>query len=311
MARSPAWASALRRAFRLAQRRSNVVGIDYGYVYKDNTRLKTRGIRFHVAQKLPLSELPGEHVLPTEMDGQRCDVVEANYSPAGSPRAHCSPVQLGISVGNVERSSTGTLGLIVRDKHTDAPALMSNWHVLCGSPKAVVAERISQPGPLHLGSRPPRLAARLERWLLLDVGYDAAIALLNDDVAWLQQVFESTISVTGIEAPRNGMKLVKYGVTSGLTHAIVDGVAGAYQIDYSHYGDTKRWMDGIRLIRDEDHLETEISLGGDSGAAWLNEETGKVVALHFAGEDGVGPTAEYALAHPIAKVLDLLDVVLP
>ena len=107
------------------------------------------------------------------------------------------------------------------------------------------------------------------------------------------------------------MKLVKYGVTSGLTHAIVDGVDGGYQVDYSYYGDTKRWMDGIHLVRDGDHSEKEISLAGDSGAVWINEDSGKAVALHFAGEDGLGPTAEYALAHPLGRVLDLLEAELP
>jgi endonuclease G len=104
------------------------------------------------------------------------------------------------------------------------------------------------------------------------------------------------------------MKLVKAGAFSGFTHAIVDGIEGSYEMNYSGYGDDKRWMDGIRLKRDPSFPEQEISIAGDSGSVWLNPTTGRAVALHFAGEDDMGPSEEYALAHPIRRVLDLLNI---
>lgn len=67
-------------------------------------------------------------------------------------------------------------------------------------------------------------------------------------------------------------------------------------------------MDGIRLRRDPDYPETEISLAGDFGAVWVNAETGRAVGLHFGGEDSLGPSEEYALAHPIRRVLELLSI---
>jgi hypothetical protein len=304
---SPKWERPLAAALRRARHHPGVVGVDYGFVYKDGVRLKTLGIRFHVGLKMPLNELPPEHVLPEKMEGYRCDVVEARYSLHASPRAVCDPLQLGVSVGNLQRGTTGTMGLWARDLLTGATGIISNWHVLCGSPEAKAGEPISQPGPMHLGTQPGRVAAVLERWSNLDTGCDAALALLSPGITANQSLFESPLTVSGVEKPRVGMKVVKYGAISFLTHGMVDGIGGAFQIDYSSYGDTTRWIDGLRIVVDPEIPEDEISLGGDSGAAWVSTTTGKAVALHFAGEDGLGPTAEYALAQPLDRVLKLLD----
>jgi len=298
----------LSKALRLGRARTGVVGVDYGFVYQHDERLKKRGIRFHVAQKLPLTELPPEHVLPSELDDVRCDVVEARYSLHGNPREQCDPLQLGVSVGNVQRFTTGTMGYCVRDRYSGRPGFVSNWHVLCGSPDARASEPISQPGPMHQGTSPARIAATVERFTALDVGCDAALALLVPGVEQGQSLFENGLGISGSELPRLGTHLLKFGATSLLTHGLIDGVDGSYQVDYSAFGDTKRWIDGIRIVVDPAHPEPEISLAGDSGAAWVNPETRKAVAMHFGGEDGLGPTAEYALALPIRRVLELLDL---
>ena len=145
----------------------------------------------------------------------------------------------------------------------------------------------------------------------LDAGCDAALALLANGVRANESLFETQVAIRGVDAPRNGMKVVKFGAISSLTHGMVDGIGGAYEVDYSGYGDQKRWIDGARIVVDPDTQESEISLAGDSGAVWVNPISGKAVALHFAGEDGLGPTAEYALAQPLPRVFALLNVGLP
>jgi len=298
----------LARAVRLARGRPGVLGVDFGFIYRQGLRQDQQGIRFHVRHKRPLSALSAEQKLPEWLDAFPCDVIEASYSLHGSARDVCDPLRPGVSIGNLQRGTTGTMGLWARDRYTGASGLLSNWHVLCGSPDALAGERISQPGPHHLGSQPARIAALLERWIALDVGFDAAFARLSDGVGVEQALFDTTLTILGIEPPMIGMRVVKYGVTSGLTHGMIDGVEGSYEVDYSHYGDKPRWIDGLRVVVDPEEPEDEISLGGDSGAAWINPITGNAVALHFAGEDGLGPTAEYALAHPLGRILDLLDL---
>lgn len=302
------WEIALQKALRMVRSLRGVVGVDYGFVYKDEKRLKTRGIRFHVGEKLPLNELPPSMVAPKKLDAYRCDVIEARYSLNGNPKLPCDPVQPGISIGNLTRLKTGTLGMFVNDKLNKKSALLSNWHVLCGTPQAVAGDEISQPGPHHSGTTIPRVIGLLERWVRLDTGCDAAIGLLSPGVGIDPIPFEQAKAVRGIGQPQLGMKVVKYGVTSKLTHGMVDGVGGSYEIDYSPYGDQKRWIDGIRIVVDPDLPEPEISLAGDSGSTWIDPANQQAVALHFAGEDGLGPTAEYALAQPLPRVFTLLDL---
>jgi hypothetical protein len=55
--------------------------------------------------------------------------------------------------------------------------------------------------------------------------------------------------------------------------------------------------------------DIEISQGGDSGAIWVDENSGKGIGLHFAGEIGGNP--EQALAHALPQVLQYLNVQLP
>lgn len=301
------WEKAVLSALRIARSRPGVLGVDFGFVYKGGTRLSSRGVRFHVGEKVPLSELPPDDILPTAVNEVRSDVLEVKYSLHASARGVCDPIQPGVSIGNLSRTTTGTMGLQVTDRHTGRGAFISNWHVLCGSPAAKSGEQISQPGPLHLGSQAARVVGSLERWVPLDAGCDAALALVEPGIAVRQTIFDSQITISGTETPRLGLKLIKYGAVSSLTHGMIDGIGGAYQVDYSAYGDTNRWIDGLRVVVDPDSTQDEISLAGDSGAVWVNPSNGKAVALHFAGEDGLGSTSEYALAQPLQRVLKLLD----
>ena len=300
---------ALSQAKRLAMNIPGIQGVDYGILYADGRRRsKQYGIRFHVRRKVSLNELPSAHLLPDKINGLPCDVIEAAYEPHASPVEAFDPIQPGISIGNVVRQSTGSLGAFVRDIATGQPCLLSNWHVLCGSTQAVGGEQISQPGPRHLGSHPPRFVASLLRWSDLSHGIDAALAVLDQGVAFQTLPFQLAASATDVGEPTVGMRVVKSAVVTGVTHGIVDGVEGSFPMNYAAYGDTNRWMDGIRLVVDPNAPSDEISLGGDSGAIWIDAATNRAIGLHFAGEDGLGPLAEYALAHPLPRVLNSLNV---
>lgn len=59
---------------------------------------------------------------------------------------------------------------------------------------------------------------------------------------------------------------------------------------------------------DEGFVHASAIRNDQTGAAGVKADDGEAVALHFAGEDGLGPTAEYALAQPVGRVLEPLDV---
>lgn len=179
--------------------------------------------------------------------------------------------------------------------------------MLYGNMAAGPLDEIIQPGPFHIGSSLPRIVAHPERCLPLSTGIDAAIALLNPEINWDSDVFSRLVKVAGFRLPKVGMELEKYGAVTESTHGIVDGVEGPFSINYSYADDAWRSMDAIRIRVNKKFPEEEISLEGDSGAVWFDAD-GHAVALLFAGEDHLGATAEYALAHPIGKVFHLLQV---
>jgi endonuclease G, mitochondrial len=81
------------------------------------------------------------------------DVLERRYEPAfrlvAEPRtvergARLDPVVPGASVGH-PRSSAGTIGGIVHDRHDGTPYVLSNWRVLHG-PDGAVGDDVVQPG---------------------------------------------------------------------------------------------------------------------------------------------------------------------
>src|SRR5262245_35174469 len=162
-----------------------IQGIDFGFLYANGRRRsRYNGIRFHVRRKLPLNELPASVLLPEKINSVPCDVIEAAYEPHASAVEAIDPIQPGVSVGNVARQSTGSLGALVRDLSSGSLCVLSNWHVLCGSVQAISGEPISQPGPRHLGNRPPRVVARLLRWSDLSHGIDAAVGLVDPQIGF-------------------------------------------------------------------------------------------------------------------------------
>jgi hypothetical protein len=302
-------AQVLRKAKRAVRRYSGIVGVDFGYAYEDETPTGETAIRYHVARKKPLRNLPPEERLPKRIGGKRVDVIESGFKPHGpSPFDEASTLQPGLSIGNIPRDADGTLGCILRDARDGSLCILSNWHVLCGNVVAGAGDMIAQPGPIVLGGNTPRQVAALKRWLSPTSGIDAAIATLADSFPFLDTLLGSQTSITGIAAPTLGMTVVKSGMASGLTHAQVDGVGGSYLVPYDAYPEIKCWMQGIHLVLSPSSGDQHVSQPGDSGSIWIDTASGAAVALHFAGEDDGGPLNEYALAHALPEVVSRLEL---
>ncbi|WP_456853707.1 hypothetical protein [Bradyrhizobium sp. USDA 4501] len=148
----------------------------------------------------------------------------------------------------------------------------------------------------------------MERWLRLSEQFDAALGRLADHMDLSEQLFGTAVVPTATVAPALGMSLIKSGAVSGISQALVDGVAGTYRIDYTGFGDGPEWMQGFRLVPDKATPATALSLEGDSGSLWVEQSTSRAVGLHFAGEDDASPLNDYALAHAIDDVFVRLNV---
>ncbi|WP_420641167.1 hypothetical protein [Candidatus Leptofilum sp.] len=295
--------------------REGVTAVDLGFKWSQGLMTGRLSIRVHVSQKRPEADLTEAELFPEEIEGIPVDVIQAEYGlqllPGSSQleaapearKARYDPIPLGVSAGN-PRITAGTLGAKVYDATTLVPMALSNWHVFAGSPGAAVGEPIWQPGALDGGNSGDTFAT-LSRFELGP--YDAAVAQLTN----ARDLLGATVDDDAIEdvtTPILGMLVWKSGRTTEHTKGFIDGVQMTTSINYGAAG-VRLIQDVVRIVPRLGAGNVEISMGGDSGSIWVDEDSGKAIGLHFAGEVGNAP--EHALACELQPVLSRLNVLMP
>lgn len=176
-------------------------------------------------------------------------------------RGRVNPMVGGISVGTVT-GQAGTLGTVVWDR-TDATACMlSNWHVLAGSPSAQVGQPIYQPA-LFDGGTESDVVAHLKRWHLGEAGDVALAELAGNRHYAAADVLGFWHPVSGTLEPKLNMEIRKWGRTTGFTEGFIDGIHLAINIDYGNQV--------VRAFKDQFHIAPlyhgqDVSQVGDSGS---------------------------------------------
>lgn len=147
----------------------NVVGVAVGYKATAQGISDTPAVVVLVETKLPIAALSAEDEIPKEISGIRTDVLQVGRLEAQiGPRDRIRPtIPGGVSVGHY-KITAGTLGVMVKDRDTGDPFLLSNNHVLANSNEALVGDPILQPGPTDGGRNPDDIVARLERFVALN-----------------------------------------------------------------------------------------------------------------------------------------------
>jgi hypothetical protein len=287
--------------------------IDVGLREKDGLSTGELAVRIHVRDKPPQAvfealsfETPALAIDKSKIPYPLVDIIQATYPlqwgwwlpPPVEPRAQAfNPLKGGISVSSEWLFGYGTLGVIVEDRQTKDKLILSNWHVLAGSEYAARGLRVFQPA-YGDGGTPASTVAALERHAF-DQGIDAAVARLTGARGWSAEQIGIGM-VTGSTAPRLGMRVVKSGRASQVTNGIIDGIEGDYPI---RYGGLLHRIHFVQRIVPQPGF-AEVSRAGDSGSWWLEQETRRAAALHFAGQDD----PETALAIAMPQVLDALGV---
>jgi endonuclease G len=289
--------------------------IDVGWYIDPQTNEPIVGdlrVRVHVRQQPrgaafeAFSERHRELVIDKERIPFPVDLVEADYRLQwfgyplwpSSPRSRIfNPLRGGISISNEWSLHSGTLGGLVKDRERGGEMILSNWHVLAGSAYARKGLRIYQPGYAD-GGQFQHTIALLERHAM-NQGVDAAVARLTDARPWINDQLDVG-PISGITAPTLGMRVIKSGFGSDVTEGMIDGVEGEYPIEYG--GFMRKIKHVYRIVPVTPGRV--VSQGGDSGSWWLEKDTRRAVALHFAGYDW----PETALAIAMPQVLDALGV---
>jgi hypothetical protein len=294
-------------------KRPGVTAVDLGFKWKEGELTGQVAIRVHVQEKKPAAELQPWEQFPSEVAGIPVDIIEATYTiqrqievaleSANAGRGErFAEIPLGVSIGNAA-TTAGTLGAKVIDRASGVEMILSNWHVLVPSVNVSAGVSIWQPGPLD-GGREEDAFATLSRWVLGP--HDAAVATLNGRRSVSDHTLEGRRIADAI-APRLGMLVWKSGRTSGYSEGFIDGVQMHLSIEYGSSG-ARLMRQVFRVVPRPGSSTVVVSQGGDSGAIWVDEASGKGVGLHFAGEVE-GP--EFALANELPAVLQGLNVRLP
>jgi hypothetical protein len=172
--------------------------------------------------------------------------------------------------------------MIVLERDNLQPLGISNYHVMVRTPP-VATDVISQPGTNNAASILGRIAA-------FDRTLDCAVCQLGSR-PWFNDIY-GVGAATGSTTARIGMKVMKSGLSSGVTWGIIDGMDSN---EFTVVPDASRPASG------------EMSLPGDSGSIWMELATNHAVGLHYAGESATDPQERAAAKH-IGSVLTKLNI---
>ncbi|MFE5339520.1 hypothetical protein ACFQ80_04835 [Isoptericola sp. NPDC056578] len=218
------------------------------------------------------------------------------------------PLRPGVSIAHVDVTA-GTLGAFVVKADDAARYVLSNFHVLAGSPSAQVGDVVVQPGPADGGRAPQDRVGTLAQVVPLTPGepatVDAALAVLDDGVEIDPTYPVGTVTTTAVAV--GGEAVAKIGRTTAHTQ----GRVTAIEMDDVVVG----YGDELGALSFDNQIEVEgtggaFSRGGDSGSLVYRED-GVALGLLFAGSetggaDGTGLT----YCNPVDAVLEALGVTL-
>ncbi len=223
------------------------------------------------------------------------------------------PVPIGVSTGNYEDVSAGTIACRVVDAAGNVYAL-SNTHVFAPNDitgSGEVGDIVTQPGlydvPTHLYDASLRLGTvtaykPIDGSIFAVNRIDAAIALTDTD-----SLGNSTpTALGGYGAPNKvtkaaslNMAVKKFGRTTLLTRGTITGINATMAVGYAN--NWYAWFGGQIIVETPGQFEQP----GDSGSLVVTDDTNaNPVGLLFAGNaDGT-----MAIVNPIGSVLQYFDV---
>ena len=189
----------------------NIIGAAFGRRIAHGEITKAPALVVYVARKVSSNYLPLSRMLPRKMyiggDYVEVDVVETGPLYPLTFNAQETPATLGISIGNANEASAGTLGALVIDKTDKSLCILSNNHVMARENAALIGEMIVQPGVYDGGSSPANDIATLKRFITINSTgntVDCAIASILKG-AVINQVHNNLIPVASSDHPAVGL----------------------------------------------------------------------------------------------------------
>lgn len=215
------------------------------------------------------------------------------------------PVPIGVSTGH-PNVTAGTIGALVTDGALRYA--LSNQHIYAAENRVSIGDNLLQPGPADGGSSPTDAIGTLAAFepitysLLANNRIDAALALTTEvDHRTPRDGYGAPRTTTATARP--GMKVKKYGRTTGLTTGRVDAINVTVSV---------RYKSAIARFTGQIIICCQTSAGGDSGSLVVQDDVDedgvegrhdrKPVGLLFAGD------GRLTIANPIDEVLRAFGV---
>jgi len=214
------------------------------------------------------------------------------------------PVPIGVSTGHL-LITAGTICCRVKNIIGSAVFALSNNHVYANVNQASIGDEVIQPGPFDLGTvdNLDHVIGYLDDFETLRFGgapnmIDAAIASTTTALlgnATPSDGYGTPLSTTVSASEALGLRVMKYGRTTGQTKGRIDSINATLNINY---GDNR-----IALFKSQIVITPgNFSAAGDSGSLIVvndkkSEHNGKPVGLLFAG------SFIATIANPIDEVL--------
>ena len=190
---------------------NNIVGAAFGRRVAHGEMTDEPALVVFVARKVSRDYLPLSRLLPRRMyiggDYVEVDVVETGPLYPLTFNGRERPATLGISIGNANEASAGTLGAVVIDNTDKSQCILSNNHVMARENAAALGEMIVQPGVFDAGSSPADDIATLKRFVTINATgntVDCAIAEILKG-AVINQVHNNIIPVASSDHPAVGL----------------------------------------------------------------------------------------------------------
>ncbi|MER2528528.1 MAG: hypothetical protein ABTR07_11425 [Candidatus Competibacter denitrificans] len=226
----------------------------------------------------------------------------------GNLYIHKGRIACGSSCAPSAETYSGTFGALAKDADGRL-FILSNNHVLAACNHVPVGmpimapsnsdARPNKPAPLAIGSHHGIVELRSgEPTLVPCAEVDAAVALVIDDkkvTSW-QGDAEGYDTPSAIIQPKAGMKVKKFGRTSGLTYGTVEAVIpGKMPLPYKtkNFSATV-WFENVWTILG---MNESFALPGDSGSLVVTDDGQHSVGLIFAA------SRDYGIIVPITEAL--------
>lgn len=190
---------------------TNILGAAFGRRSAHGEMTNDPAMVVYVARKVSQNYLPLSRMLPRKMyiggDYVEVDIVETGPLYPLTFNGRERPATLGISIGNANEASAGTLGAVVVDKTDKSLCILSNNHVMARENAAMIGEMIVQPGVYDGGSSPADDIATLKRFVTINSSgntVDCAIASIIEKSV-INQVHNNLIPVASSDHPAVGL----------------------------------------------------------------------------------------------------------